>query len=194
MKNIYKNFNEEDLIVAYLYMNEHTGKINEEMTEAINQKFNYDEFVNKANQRTLLIKEKGRISFEVYKMVEKGDDLLLIMENISSQILNNKELEEFVVEKFYGFSSVKENNKIDRTTIYKSILGIFISSIIGLLFFSIFILATKIFSIFLLVPLYIVNYFVIRIITGKTRDNLIVFIAVFLSVIISTGLFFVLTT
>ncbi|MDQ0593001.1 type IV secretory pathway VirB3-like protein [Chryseobacterium ginsenosidimutans] len=186
MKNIYKNFNEEDLIVAYLYMIEHTGKINEEMIEAINLNFNYDEFLSKANKRTLLIKEKGRISFEVYRMVEKGDDLLFIMESISSQILNDKELEEFIVHKFKGFSLIKENKTIDQITIYKSILGVFISSIIGLLFFLIFVSVTNIFSFYLLIPLYIVNYFIIKFLTGKTRSNIVVFLAVLISVIIST--------
>lgn len=49
MKNFYRNYNEEDLIVAYLSMVEHTGKINDEMREAISQKFDYNEFVKKAN-------------------------------------------------------------------------------------------------------------------------------------------------
>lgn len=186
MKNFYRNFNEEDLIVAYLYMSEHTGKIDDEMTEAIKQKFNYDEFVNKANNRTLFVKEKGRISFEVYNMVKKGDDLLLIIESISSDILNNQEREDFIILKFHEFSIVKENNKIDLLTIYKSLFGVFISSIIGFLFLWIFVLTTNTFSFFILVPVYIINYFVIRFITGKTRDNLIVFLAVFISVIAST--------
>lgn len=190
MKNFYRNFSEEDLIVAYLYMSEHTGKINEEMTEAINQKFDYDEFVNKANNRTLLVKEKGRISFEVYKMIEKGDSLPLIFENISSQILNNQELEDFVILKFQEFSLVKKNDKIDFTTIYKSVLAIFVSSFVGFVFLWIFILLTNAFIFYLLVPVYIVNYFVIKFITGKTRHNLIVFLAVFISVILSSLLIF----
>lgn len=186
MKNFYRNFNEEDLIVAYLYVTEHTGEIDEEMTEAINQKFNYDEFVSKANKRTSFIKERGRISFEVYNMVKKGDDLPLMIESISSSILNNQEREDFVTLKFHEFSLVKENNKIDLVTIYKSFFGVFISSIIGFLFFWTFVLLANTFSFFILVPIYIINYLVIRFITGKTRDNLIVFLAVFMSVIIST--------
>ncbi|MCY0968625.1 hypothetical protein [Chryseobacterium wangxinyae] len=186
MKNFYRNFSEEDLIAAYLYMSEHTGKIDEEMTEAIKQKFNYDEFVSKANRRTSSIKEKGRISFEVYNMVKKGDDLFFIIESISSSVLNNQELEDFIIHKYHQFSLVIENNKIDLVTIYKSFFGVFISSLIGFLFFWIFVLTTNVFSFFLLVPIYIINYFVIRFIVGKTRDNLIVFLAVFISVIIST--------
>ena len=194
MKNFYKNFNEEDLIAAYLYMKEHTGEINEEMTEAINQKFNYDDFISKADNKTLLVKEKGRISYEIYQLVVQGSDLDSVFENISSTVLNNQELENFIILKFNEFSSVKVNRNIDRDTIFKSILGVFISSVIGLLFFWTIILITGVFSFFLLVPLYIINYFVIRQITGKTRDNLIVFLAVFISVIISTLLPFVFFT
>ena len=194
MKNFYKNFNEEDLIAAYLYRKEHTGEINEEMTEAINQKFNYNDFISKADNKTLLVKEKGRISYEIYQLVVQGSDLDSVFENISSTVLNNQELENFIILKFNEFSSVKVNRNIDRDTIFKSILGVFISSVIGLLFFWTIILITGVFSFFLLVPLYIINYFVIRQITGKTRDNLIVFLAVFISVIISTLLPFVFFT
>jgi hypothetical protein len=194
MKNFYKNFNEEDLIAAYLFMKEHTGEINEEMTEAINQKFNYNDFISKADNKTLLVKEKGRISYEIYQLVVQGSDLDSVFENISSTVLNNQELENFIILKFNEFSSVKVNRNIDRDTIFKSILGVFISSVIGLLFFWTIILITGVFSFFLLVPLYIINYFVIRQITGKTRDNLIVFLAVFISVIISTLLPFVFFT
>ena len=64
MKNIYRNYNEEDLHAAYLHMTDHTGKVNDELREAISQQFNYDEFVKAAEYRKVLVKEKGRISFE----------------------------------------------------------------------------------------------------------------------------------
>ncbi|WEK68097.1 MAG: hypothetical protein P0Y62_09440 [Candidatus Chryseobacterium colombiense] len=192
MKNFYRNYNEEDLIVAYLSMVEHTGKINDEMREAISQKFDYNEFVKKANFRTALIKEKGRISFEVHNRVRKGDDFNVIESNISSDILTKKELEYFIIEKYYQFSSYKENNAIDKRTIYRSLLGILISTVIGILVLRDFVLITNEGSFLLLIPLYVVNYLVIKAITGKTRDNLIVFLAVFISVILSTVLPFIL--
>lgn len=192
MKNIYRNYNEEDLIVAYLSMVEHTGKINDEMRAAIGQKFDYDEFVNKANFRTALIKEKGRISFEVHNRVQKGDDFNVIESNISSDILTKRELEHFIIEKYYQFSSYKENNTIDKRAIYRSLLGILISTFIGILVLGDLVSITNEASFLLLIPLYIVNYWVIRLITGKTRENLIVFLAVFISVILSTVLPFIL--
>ncbi|PWN61794.1 hypothetical protein [Chryseobacterium viscerum] len=186
MKNIYRNYNEEDLLVAYLYMTDHTGKINDEMREAISQKFNYDEFVKKAEYRKILIKEKGRISFEVHNRVQKGEKITLILEDISSKIIERGELKIFILEKFEQFSKVKENDKIDEKIIFKSLLGIVAVSVTGLLFFKAIISFTGQFSFFLLIPVYIINYVVIYGITGKTRDNFAVFMAILISVIIST--------
>jgi len=152
----------------------------------------YDEFVKKANFRTALIKEKGRISFEVHNMVQQGKEFNFIEDNISSDILAKKELEYLIIEKYYQFSSYKENNTIDKRTIYKSLLGILISTFIGILVLRDLVLIVNEALFLLLIPLYIVNYWVIRMITGKTRDNLVVFLAVFISVILSTVLPFIL--
>lgn len=194
MKNIYRNYNEEDLLVAYLYMTDHTGTINDEMHEAISQKFNYDEFVKKAEYRKVLIKEKGRVSFEVHHRVRKGEEISLILENISSEIMERNDLKIFILEKYEQFSRVKENDTIDKKTIYKSLLGIAVASVTGFLFLKTIVVSTGQFSFFLLVPVYIMNYFVIYGITGKSRDNIIVFLAIFISVIISTVLPFILLT
>ncbi|MFC3159120.1 hypothetical protein SAMN05443633_10335 [Chryseobacterium arachidis] len=156
-------------------MVEHTGKINDEMRAAIGQKFDYDEFVNKANFRTALIKEKGRISFEIYNMVQKGDDFNVIEKNISSHILTKRELEYFIIEKYYQFSSHKENNTIDKRTVYRSLLGILIATFIGILVLDDLLLITNETSFFLLIPIYILNYWVIRLITGKPKIILLYF-------------------
>ncbi|WP_294328900.1 hypothetical protein [uncultured Chryseobacterium sp.] len=191
MKNIYRNYNEEDLLVAYLYMVDHTGIINREMREAIDQKFDYNEFVKKAEYRKSLIKEKGRISFDIYNSVQQGESLDHIFENISSEIIEKGVLKNFIIDKFHQFSKVKENNTIDKETVYKSLLGIVIASVAGMFFLYGVIVFTAEFSFFLLVPVYIINYIVIRMIIGKTRDNIIVFLAVFISVIISAVLPFI---
>ncbi|QBA20632.1 hypothetical protein EU348_05300 [Chryseobacterium indologenes] len=186
MKNIYRNYNEEDLHAAYLHMTDHTGKVNDELREAISQQFNYDEFVKAAEYRKVLVKEKGRISFEVHKRVQKGENIDAILENISSEMISSSDLKIFILNKFDQFSKVKENDKIDEKIIFKSLLGLIIASVTGSLFFKAVLTFTGQFSFFLLVPAYIINYLVIYGITGKTRDNFVVFMAVLISVIIST--------
>ncbi|CAI8738764.1 hypothetical protein [Chryseobacterium sp. IT-36CA2] len=186
MKNIYRNYNEEDLHAAYLHMTDHTGTINDELREVISQKFNYDEFVKEAEYRKVLVKEKGRISFEVHKRVQKGEKINTILENVSSEMIGSGDLKIFILDKFDQFSKVKENDKIDDKIIFKSLLGIVAASVTGLLFLKAIISFTGQFSFFLLVPAYIINYLVIYGITGKTRGNFAVFMAVLISVIIST--------
>lgn len=186
MKNIYRNYNEEDLHAAYLHMTDHTGKVNDELRKAISQQFNYDEFVKAAEFRKVLVKEKGRISFEVHKMVQKGEKIDTILETISSKMIGSSDLKVFILDKFDQFSKVKENDKIDSKIIFKSLLGLVAASVTGLLFLKTVMTSTGEFSFFLLVPVYIINYFVIYGITGKTRDNFVVFMAVLISVIIST--------
>ncbi|KAA2224421.1 hypothetical protein [Chryseobacterium sediminis] len=192
MKNIYRNCNEEDLHAAYLHMTDHTGKVNDELREAISQKFNYDEFVKIAEYRKILVKEKGRVAFEVHNRVQKGENINVILKNISSEMIGSSELKVFILDKFDQFSKVKENDKLDKETIYKSLLGLVIASVTGLLFLKAIIVSTGQFSFFLLIPVYIINYFVIYGITGKTRDNFVVFMAVLISVIVSTILSFAL--
>lgn len=190
MKNIYRNYNEEDLHAAYLHMTDHTGKVNDELREAISQKFNYNEFVKAAEYRKVLVKEKGRISFEVHKKVQKGEKIDVILKTISSEMIGSNDLKVFILDKFDQFSKVRENDKIDEKTIFKSLLGIIVASVTGLLFLKVIITSTGEFSFFLLVPVYIINYLVIYGITGKTRDNFVVFMAVLISVIVSTILSF----
>lgn len=134
MKNIYRNYNEEDLHAAYLHMTDHTGKVNDELREAISQQFNYDEFVKAAEYRKVLVKEKGRISFEVHKRVQKGENIDVILENISSEMISSSDLKIFILNKFDQFSKVKENDKIDEKIIFKSLLGLIIASVTGSLF------------------------------------------------------------
>jgi hypothetical protein len=186
MKNIYRNYNEEDLHAAYLHMTDHTGAVNDELREAISQKFNYDEFVKVAEYRKILVKEKGRISYEVHKRVQNGEKIDVILENISSEMIGSSDLKIFVLNKFEQFSKVRENDKIDEKIIFKSLLGLVVASVTGLVFLKFIITSTGEFSFFLLVPVYIINYLVIYGITGKTRDNFVVFMAVLISVIVST--------
>ncbi|RXM37950.1 hypothetical protein BOQ62_19845 [Chryseobacterium sp. CH21] len=185
MKNIYRNYNEEDLHAAYLHMTDHTGTANDELREAISQQFNYDEFVKAAEFRKVLVKEKGKISFEVHKRVQKGEKIDTILENISSEMIGSSDLKVFILDKFDQFSKVKENDKIDSKIILKSLLGLVAASATGAIFLKAVMTSTGEFSFFLLVPVYIINYLVIYGITGKTRDNFVVFMAVFISVIIS---------
>src|SRR6218665_3013626 len=126
--NIYQNFSEEELLLAYNELLDNSGKINGDMQEILTESGYDEEFFAKANHKKVIVKEKGRIAFEVNKMVEKGHFFEEIEPTISSEILSDDELFNFILEKYIIFKSNHENEKIDKKTLYKSFLGVFVGT------------------------------------------------------------------
>lgn len=191
MKNIYKNFNEEELIIAYNELLDNSGKINSDMQEILNDKGYKEEFFAKANHKKAVVKEKGRVAFEISKMVDQNESLENVNEKITSDILGKDELSYFILEKYIAFEHNRENSKVDKETLYKSFVGLIVGTFAGILFLLLIILFLQAFVFFFLVPTYIVCYLVIKLITGKTRTNLAVFISTFLATVLSALLVFI---
>lgn len=188
--NIYKNFNEEELVDAYIQWIDNSGKIGKELEEVLIERGNIDIIKAKANHKKLIIKEKGRIAFEINKMVLQNKSLEEIDEKISSELLEKDELSYFILEKYIVFEHNKKDSEVDKDTIYKSIIGLAVASIAGFLFLLLILFIIKGFIFYLLVPTYIVCYFIIKMITGKSRSNLAVFISTFLATVFSALLVF----
>lgn len=188
--NIYKNFSEEELVDAYIQWIDNSGKIGKELEEVLIERGNIDIIKAKANHKKLIIKEKGRISFEINKMVLQNKSLEEIDEKISSELLEKDELSYFILEKYIVFEHNKKDSEVDKDTIYKSIIGLAVASIAGFLFLLLILFIIKGFIFYLLVPTYIVCYFIIKMINGKSRSNLAVFISTFLATVFSALLVF----
>jgi len=191
--NIYKNFNEEELLIAYNELLDNSGKTNRDMQEVLTERGYDEEFFAKANHKKAVVKEKGRIAFEINQLIDQGVDLEDIEPKISSDILQKDELSYFILEKYIILTSNKENSKVDEETILLSVVGLFVGTLVGSIFLFLAIFFLQAIAPFLLVPTYIVCYLVIKLITGKTRSNLAVFISTFLATIFSALIIFLLT-
>jgi len=191
--NIYKNFNEEELLIAYNELLDNSGKINRDMQEVLTERAYDEEFFAKANHKKIIAKEKGRIAFEISKMVDNNSSLEEIDKQISSGILEKEELSNFILEKYNQFEYHKDNSKVDKKTLYKSFVGLILGTLVGIVFLFLTIIVLKTFIFYFLIPTYIVCYLVIKLITGKTRSNLAVFISTFLATIFSALIIFLIT-
>ena len=188
--NIYKNFSEEELVDAYIQWIDNSGKIGKELEEVLIEHGNIDEIKAKADHKKLIIKEKGRIAFEINKMVLENKSLEEIGEKISSELLEKDELSYFILEKYIVLEHNKKDSEVDKDTIYKSIIGLVVASIVGFFFLLITMFIIRGLIFYLLVPTYIVCYFIIKMITGKSRSNLAGFISTFLATVFSALLVF----
>lgn len=117
--NIYKNFSEQELLIAYNELLDNSGKINRDMQETLTERGYDEEFFAKANRKKVIVKEKGRIAFEISKMVDQNASLEEIDAKISSGILEKEELSYFILEKYNQFEYHKDNSKLDKKTIHK---------------------------------------------------------------------------
>ncbi|WP_312823679.1 hypothetical protein [Epilithonimonas sp.] len=188
--NIYKHFSEDDLVDAYIQWIDNSGKISKELEDVLIERGNMTEIIAKANHKKLVIKEKGRIAFEINKLILQNKTLEEIDNDISSDILEKEALSNFILEKYVILKSHKVNSEVDRKTINKSIIGLIVASISGFFFLLITMFIVKGLIFYLLVPTYVLCYFIIKMITGKTRSNIAVFISTFLATVFSALLVF----
>jgi len=176
----YSKFSEQDLIESYKNQIDHQGKPDKEIIDEIVSSGTLEDFQNKIKAQNLFLNEQNRLIREIHghymNKLSKQECLSLL----SSDLLSNKTIGILVDTKYNQIHHKVENLKVDSDTLMHSFLGTIITSVVS----TIIILAIlykftflSVFSFSLLIPAYIINYWIIRLFTGKTRDNLAVFIA-----------------
>ncbi|ALR31772.1 hypothetical protein ATE47_15165 [Chryseobacterium sp. IHB B 17019] len=191
----YSKFSEQDLIESYNNQVDYQGKPSRELLEEISLRGSLQELQTKIEDQKKLLNERNRIIREIHQHFmnksSKQEYLLLL----SSDILSKAEIQLLVEEKYIQIHQNVENLKVDSDTILYSFLGIFIASAVssGILFLCIYkFIFLAALHFYLLIPAYIINYLIIKLITKKTRDNLAVFIASFIATVLNLIFFIIL--
>lgn len=184
----YSSFSEQDLIVAYNNLIEYQGQANKEILDEINKRGNLSDFLVEVNFKKEIHEERNRIIREIYQhfMNKRSKEECLSL--IQSAIISNEEIQALVSAKYIQIYTQVDNLKVNSETILKSFIGTIVSSIVTTAIFSLLMYKISFISFFafaLLIPIYILNYYIIRLFTGKTRSNLAVFIATFLATILN---------
>jgi hypothetical protein len=193
----YSKFPEQDLIESYNNQIDYQGKATQELLEEITSRGSLEDFQAKIGNQKIILNERNRVIREIHQHYLNKSSKQECLSLINSELISQEEIKTLVDTKYLHIQQSIENLNVDSDTIIKSLLGIIISSpistaIIGLLIYAIN--GLLVFNFFLLVPAYIINYFIIRLITKKTRANLTVFIATFLSTILNILILIVLAS
>ncbi|KIC65036.1 hypothetical protein [Chryseobacterium taiwanense] len=191
----YSKFSDQDLIESYNNQIDYQGKATKELLEEITSRGSIKDFQTKIENQKTLLNERNRIIREIHQHYLNKSSKQECFSLISSELISKKEIQILVETKYTHIQQNIENLIVDSDTILKSFVGIIVSSIISSLVITLliyFINALIVFHFFLLIPAYIINYFIIRLITKKTRDNLAVFIATFLATVLNF-LFFIIS-
>lgn len=191
----YTKFSEEDLIESYKNQIDYQGKPSNELLDEITKRGSLQDFQLKIENQKMILDERNRIIREIHWHCMNKFSKQECLSQIDSEIYAKKEIWLMIIEKYNQINGNIENLKVDSDTILFSILGILVSTaassaILLLCLYQFSFLA--IFHFYLLIPVYIINYLIIKSITRKTRDNLAVFTATFIATILNVLIFILL--
>lgn len=186
---MYKKYTDEELIEVYTSMIEYSGKANTEVLQEIELRGGLDNFKKRIEYKATIEQEKNRISKEIFSLTSTATDAEFIKSLVTSDILTKDQVDELVENKFASFQALNKNRQINSKTIIGSVVGIIVGTILGgwLLYF----ISKKLEGVyyFFIVPVYILNYLIILLITKRTRTNLVVLLASILATIGALVLF-----
>lgn len=191
----YTKFSEQDLIESYKNQIDYQGKASNELLEEITKRGSLEDFQLKIENQKNLLDEHNRIIREIHQHCMNKSSEPECLSLIDSEIYTKKEIQLMIHEKYNHINRNVENLKVDSDTILFSLLGIMVSTVVSsiILLLCLYQFAfLAVFHFYLLIPLYIINYLIIKSITRKTRDNLAVFIATFIATILNVLIFIVL--
>jgi hypothetical protein len=189
----YSNFSEQDLMDSYTNQIDYQGKADQEILDEILSRSSLEVFQAKIKAQRNFIDEQNRVIREIhgYYMDRRSKEECLRL--ISSDLLPSESIKVLIDKKYMQIHQNIENLKVDSDTLMYSIFGTIAASVVSsmimlaLVYSFTFLLA---FAFYLLVPAYIINYWIIRLFTGKTRANLAVFIASFAATLLNCLYFF----
>ncbi|WP_276875880.1 hypothetical protein [Chryseobacterium joostei] len=184
----YSKFSEQDLIESYKNQIDYQGQPDKEIIDEIISRGTLEDFQNKIKAQNLFLNEQNRLIREIHGHYMNNLSKQECLSLLSSDLLSDKSIENLVDRKYNQIHQKVENLKVDSDTLLYSFIGTIIASVVS----TIIILAAlykfiflSVFSFSLLIPSYIINYWIIRLFTGKTRDNLAVFIASFIATVLN---------
>lgn len=190
---MYTKFSESELIEAYSTMIDYSGKANSEMLQEIENRGGLDKFLETIKQKEINKRESDRVLNLIILYNKEGLTFEEINQKIVSEIWTEQHLHAFIENRYVRHQLYLNDKSVDREVISGSILGILIASLAGgAIWISSFLILKSVFYP-VLVLVYLICYLVIRGLVGKSRNNIVVFIASFISTIISFSLgFFIL--
>jgi hypothetical protein len=184
----YEKYSAEELYHAYTTQEDYSDKAKEALKIAINNQGGIESITNKLRQKQLTENEIVRIKEETSKLSVPGTEVGFLQSLIKSDTLTEEEKNIIIAEKFGEKKLEQEDQKIKPRTIWGSIRGGGIASIIGGVLWGLqMIQMHRMFYIFL-IGLVMLCYSIIKFVTKQSKKNNAVFIATGISVAVALAI------
>jgi hypothetical protein len=184
----YRKYSDEDILETYNSMLEYSGKVDKDLMGEIESRGGLDKMKLNQNDRNIVPDEVKRINRLVSHSYKIEPDPARIKDAISSTVLSPDELSQVIDAALLNAQSYYNDKKIDTGTIIRSLIGVAISAVAGAWFWCFSIIMTGRMIYVLITVIYLISYLIIRLLTNKSRNNVLIFLAGFVATLIAVPL------
>jgi hypothetical protein len=181
----YKSYTDEELINIHSNISGYSQEAQEALAIVIQNKGGMDELVRRMKEKQIVADEINRIRKETAEFGSQGVDASFIKNVTSSTILSSEQVNEIIENKYAAVELELEDKKIKPRTIFGSVIGTVIASLIGGTLWGLQMIYSKRIFYILFLGLILLCYGILKLSTKQTKKNTIVLVATAISIILS---------
>lgn len=185
----YKNYKDAELLESYQTALDYSGKADPALELEINNRGGLDVLMKRVDELNIHpneIKRVRRLAFDMYKT---GQTPEIIRQHIQSDILSKEELDSVLSSAIEELTQKTEDEKTDRPVLVRSLIGFIVATFVGSIIWNIPIIMTGfIYYKSMAACTLLLCSAIIRLITGKSWNNIAALLAVVLSCIFAIAL------
>jgi hypothetical protein len=178
----FETYDDVELFEIHSNPDNYSNEAKEAFNIVIAKKGGLKNLLTRIAERQKLLNEADKIKKEVYELSKSGCDKSFAKGMITSDHLSPEAVNEIIDSVFNALEQEKEDVKIKPRTIYGSLLGGALASIIsGILWGALFIYSGRVLILMLIAPA-LICYWIIKAFTRQSKNNIVILIATILSI------------
>lgn len=181
----YEDYTDDELIGIYHKMGDYSEEAQEALKIVIQNKGGLEALVKRLEEKQILANEVGRIAKETAEFGSKGIDASFIKKMTNSAILSPEAVDQIIDNQYSVVQLELEDKKIKPRTVFGSLIGGAIASLIGGVLWGLQMIYSKRIFYILFIGLVLLCYGIIKISTKQSKKNSVVLIATIISVVLA---------
>lgn len=178
----FETYNDAELYDIFINPDNYSEEAKEAFNIVVKKKGGIANLENRIVVRKKLISEAERIKEEVYELSKSGSDKNFAKGMITSNYLSPAEVNKIIDSTFDAIEQEKDDVKIKPRTIYGSLLGGAIASVISGILWGMLLIYSERVMIFMLIVPALICYWIIKTFTRQSKSNIVILIATILSI------------
>ncbi len=184
----YSKYSNTELLESYTTALDYSGQADKDLVAEIDKRGGTDALKKSVSEQNAVPDEIRRINKLVFSLYKDNPDPDQIKSSISSDLLTTEQLNYIIDLAINGIAQDMKDTSINSRTIIGSVIGVIISSLIGAGLWCYSIIQTGKMYYILTLGILLISYVFIRLLTRQSKNNVLVFIATFVSAFIAIPL------